>query len=250
MGQQKRVPLEVRPKSRDRKLEKGRFMTVVIVQARLDSTRLPGKALLPLDGEPLISRVMAALKAVKADGYALACPEECAETFSCLAEKNGFRVIPGSKYDVLSRYGTAARAFRADRIIRATGDNPFVFADAADAINAEAEAFGADYAGYAGLPYGAGVESIAAEALFRAEREAVLPDEREHVCPYLYGHGEWFLLHRPLAPARWRRPHIRVTVDTDDDYNRATRLWEKHKISGLHENPSGEAIIAAAEGLS
>ena len=219
-------------------------MTALVVQARLDSSRLPGKALLPLGGKPLLSRVLEALRAVTADTYALACPAErvCVEAFAPLAEQNGFVIVTGPKDDVLARYCNAVRTLHAGRVIRATGDNPFVFADAANLIHAEAS--GADYAAYSGLPYGAGVESVAAEALLRAEREAVLPTEREHVCPYLYGHGELFLLHRPLAPLRWRRPDIRLTVDTQDDYQRAVRLWNK---LAEHDIFSGEAIIAATE---
>jgi spore coat polysaccharide biosynthesis protein SpsF len=215
-----------------------------VVQARLDSSRLPGKALLPLGGEPLLGRVLAALKAVKADRFALACPAECVETFSPIAETHGFGIITGPKDDVLARYCNAIRALRADRVIRATGDNPFVFADAANLLHDEAS--GADYAAYHGLPYGAGVESVAADALLRAEREAALPYEREHVCPYLYGHGELFLLHRPLAPVRWRRPGIRLTVDTEDDYRRARLIWEALARRGDH---AGETVIAVAEAL-
>ncbi|MDR1095618.1 MAG: NTP transferase domain-containing protein, partial [Spirochaetaceae bacterium] len=146
-------------------------MTAVVVQARLGSSRLPGKALLPLGGLPLVYRVLEALKTVKADAYALACPPECAAAFSESAEQNGFCVVTGPEDDVLARYCNAVRALGIDRVVRATADNPFVFADAANALLAEG--FDADYAAYSGLPYGAGVESVAAEALLRAEREAV-----------------------------------------------------------------------------
>jgi spore coat polysaccharide biosynthesis protein SpsF len=219
-------------------------MTALVVQSRLDSSRLPGKALLPLGGAPLLGRVLEALQAVRADAYALACPAECAAVFAPLAEQNGFVIVTGPKDDVLARYCNAVRTLHASRVIRATGDNPFVFADAANTIHAESS--GADYAAYHGLPYGAGVESIAAEALLRAEREALLPYEREHVCPYLYGHGELFLLHRPLAPLRWRRPGIRLTVDTEDDYRYALRLWDTLSRRGVS---TSEEIIAATEVL-
>ena len=175
-------------------------MTAVVLQARLDSTRLPNKAMLPLGGEPLVFRVMEALIAVVCDLHVLACPPECEAVFAPLAERLGFEVSVGSKDDVLARYCAAIRTFGIDRVIRATGDNPFVFADAAVAVNREACSLNADYAGYGGLPYGAGVESVSAEALVRAEAEAALQQEREHVCPYLYTHPEKFRLHRPLAP--------------------------------------------------
>jgi spore coat polysaccharide biosynthesis protein SpsF len=225
-------------------------MTAVVLQARLDSTRLPGKALLPLGGEPLVFRVMEALNGVRAGLHILACPDDAHIPFAPLAERAGFEIMAGPKEDVLARYCAAIRQFGLRRVIRATGDNPFVFADAAAALNDEAAALDADYAGYAGLPYGAGVESVAAAALLRAEKEAASPPEREHVCPYLYGHGELFFLHRPLAPARWRRPDLRITVDTAEDLTRAERLWtllrtDGHKPDGF----SGEAVIHAAAAL-
>jgi len=217
-------------------------MTAVILQARLDSTRLPGKALLPLGGEPLIFRAMEALRALRADGWVLACPAAAESSFAPLAERAGFRVVVGSKEDVLARYCAAIRAVGADRVVRATGDNPFVFPDAAEEIDRESSELGADYGAYAGLPYGAGVESVSAAALLRAEREAVLPAEREHVCPYLYGHPELFSLHRPLAPRRWRAPEVRVTVDTADDYARAAALYAA--LGGAP--PNGEAVLGCA----
>jgi spore coat polysaccharide biosynthesis protein SpsF len=167
---------------------------------------------------------MEALRRVPADCYVLACAEDCAGPFRPLAERAGFALLPGPKDDVLARYGLAIRRFNISRVIRATGDNPFVFADAAAAINAEALSLNADYAGYSGLPLGAGVESVDARALFRAEAGAAAPYEREHVCPYLYSRPGQFSLHRPLAPPRWQGSRIRLTVDTAEDYERARIL--------------------------
>jgi spore coat polysaccharide biosynthesis protein SpsF len=130
-------------------------------------------------------------------------------------------------------------------VIRATGDNPFVFADAASAINREARSLNADYAGYAGLPYGAGVESIAAEALLRAEREAAAQPEREHVCPYLYNHPARFRLHRPLAPLIWQAPDMRLTIDTQEDYDRAQDVYRALSCAGPDQRFTGIRIIAA-----
>jgi spore coat polysaccharide biosynthesis protein SpsF len=196
---------------------------------------------------------MEALKQVKADIRILASPEDCAASFGPLAEEAGFRFLVGPKDDVLGRYCLAIRRFGIDRVIRATGDNPFVFADAAESINAEASALDAGYAAYSGLPHGAGVESVAASALLRAEEEASTPAEREHVCPYLYNHPEIFSLHRPLAPLHWRGLSLRVTVDTKEDYRRACALYDalyRDRMSALsgpaEENPCrGEAVIAA-----
>ncbi|MDR0557865.1 MAG: NTP transferase domain-containing protein [Treponema sp.] len=223
-------------------------MTIAIVlQARLDSTRLPNKALLPLRGatdeEPLIYRVMDALRSVPCDLYVLACPPDCVSAFAPFAERSSFEICAGSKEDVLARYCGAVRAFAIDRVIRATGDNPFVFADAALALNREAQSLNADYAGYAALPYGAGVESVAAEALLRAEREASADAEREHVCPYLYNHPERFRLHRPLAPRIWQAPDMRITVDTKEDYERASALYRDLSLIKREERFNGASVV-------
>jgi spore coat polysaccharide biosynthesis protein SpsF len=219
-------------------------MTAVVLQARLDSNRLPRKSLLPLEERPLVFRVMEALNRIPADVRVLACPEDCVLDFGPLAEEALFELVPGPQEDVLRRFCIAIRRFQADRIIRATGDNPFVFADAAETLNREAADRNADYAGYSGLPYGAGVESILSEALLRAEREAELPPEREHVCPYLYNHPELFRLHRPLAPLPWQGPSLRVTVDVQADYDRAELLYRALSRSTTGpERYQGQTVI-------
>lgn len=225
-------------------------MTAVIVQARLDSSRLPGKALLPLGGEPLVLRVMEALRLIRAEVHVIACPEDCESAFAPYASRAGFKIFAGPKEDVLARYCGAVRKYGLDkedgaRVIRATGDNPFVFADAARALNDEAEALNADYAGYAGLPYGAGVESVSVRSLLKAEAEARSDFEREHVCPYLYGHPGLFALHRPLAPLRWQGPELRFTVDTKEDYEAAAKLYAALEPEGGGQG-SGERLIRAA----
>ena len=217
-------------------------LPAIILQVRLDSSRLPGKALLLLDGKPLALRVMEALNNVPARLRILACPEDSLAALSPLADEAGFQIIAGPKEDVLERFCMAIRHFSINRVIRATGDNPFVFADAAAALNAEATALNADYSGYSGLPHGAGVESVSADALLRAGTEAALPYEREHVCPYLYNHPELFRLHRPLAPPQWQdNSSIRLTVDTQEDFDRAAELY-----AAIKDDPqryTGSAII-------
>jgi spore coat polysaccharide biosynthesis protein SpsF len=212
-------------------------MNAIILQARLDSSRLPGKALLLLEGKPLVLCVMEALNNIPCDLRVLACTEDSLAAFTPLAKEAGFEIFAGPKDNVLERYCQVIRRFNIKRVIRATGDNPFVFTDAADTINTEASALNADYSGYSGLPIGAGVESVNAEALLHAEEQASSPYDREHVCPYLYAHPEFFKLHRPLAPLRWQGPNIRLTIDTQEDFARACELYaalkdEPHRYQG------------------
>jgi spore coat polysaccharide biosynthesis protein SpsF len=218
-------------------------LIAIVLQARLDSTRLPKKALLPLDGKPLLFRVMEALNHIPTDLRILACPEDSQSSFAPVAAEADFQIFTGPKDDVLGRYCLVIQHFGIKRVIRATADNPFVFADAASAINAEALALNADYSCYSGIPIGAGVESVCAQALLRAQAEAAAPFDREHVCPWLYVNPEQFLLHRPLAPLRWQGQNIRLTIDTQDDYQKAQLLY-----SILKDNPGrhyGSVIINA-----
>ena len=220
-------------------------MTGIVLQARLDSSRLPEKALLPLDGKPLVLRVMEALNQIHADIRILACPEDSYSAFAPLIKETGFHIFAGLKENVLERYCQVIREFSLTRVIRATGDNPFVFVDLADKINAEAIELNADYAGYLEIPYGAGVESICASSLLQASEKTLTLYEREHVCPYLYNNPSDFKIHRP----KWVYPEwiykdklkgtflntdkIRLTVDTSVDYERAILLYNSLKEEEL-----------------
>ncbi|WP_010258400.1 cytidylyltransferase domain-containing protein [Treponema primitia] len=219
-------------------------MTALILQGRLDSSRLPNKALLPLGEKPMLLRVMEAAKMIPADLHILACPDDSLAAFGPLVGSAGFELMGGPKFDVLRRYCIAIRHYSVDWVIRATGDNPFVFADAASALLRETQAMGADYAGYAALPYGAGVEVVRARALLQAGEEASSEAEREHVCPFLYNHSERFLLHRPLAPRIWQGPEIRLTVDTAEDYARSQQLYCALSPLSMDERSNGETIIS------
>jgi spore coat polysaccharide biosynthesis protein SpsF len=226
-------------------------MLAIVLQARIDSSRLPGKALLPLGEKPLILRVMEALDRIPAELRILACPEDSVSSFEKLVQEAGFTLFAGPKEDVLERFCLALKKFNIRHLIRATGDNPFVFTDAAYALITEALTLEADYAGYSGLPLGAGIEYVHAKALLRAGTEAVSEYEHEHVCPYLYNNPDKFLLHRPLAPQHWQTPEIRLTVDTQQDYERAQALYaaldrlEKNGKLSEGERYKGKAIISA-----
>ena len=209
-------------------------MTAVIVQCRLSSTRLPSKALLPLGScaEPLVVWTMRAMKKVRADSYWLACDEASFAELNPLAEQNGWNCFAGPAEDVLKRFCLAAQKAKADIIVRATADNPFLFYEAAQASVEEFIRQNCDYFTYTGLPHGSGVEVISAQALFRADSQtpalggddADAAFEREHVGPALYKHPERFRCLMQSAPAEWNHPGLRTTVDTAADYRNACRL--------------------------
>ncbi|MBN2051485.1 MAG: acylneuraminate cytidylyltransferase [Spirochaetales bacterium] len=193
-------------------------LTALFLQARIDSTRLPGKVLLSLSGRRVIEHAMLALREIPADRHVLLTDHAGYEALKPFTETCGFDLYRGPKDDVLARYAGAARQYGADRIIRATGDNPLVDPFlAADILRRHGEA-GAHYSAYVGAPLGTGVEVVEAEALFRAEAEGRDPYEREHVTPFVYRRPEEFVIYRPRVPEPQFFPEGRVTLDTEADY--------------------------------
>lgn len=200
--------------------------TGIVVQVRLGSTRLPGKALLPLGGASLTDQVLARLALVPGAAHILATDEASGAALAPIAARHGFDLLVGSPEDVLARYCLAIRTFGLQRVLRATGDNPLVSHEAASLLIERGNGAPADYATFTGLPLGMGVELVAASALLRAEAEAMLPNEREHVCPYLYGHPELFSLDRVQGPGEFLMPVARVTVDTASDYEAVKAIYD------------------------
>lgn len=197
----------------------------IFVQVRLGSTRLARKALLPLAGGTVIAHVMRALLLVPADVRVLLTDRASLDELAPEAAGCGFLAMAGHPDDVLARFAEAARRLDVQRVVRATGDNPLTCPRLAREILAVHEHRHADLSHYLGCPWGTGVEVIEAGALFAAEREASLADEREHLTTYLYRHRDGFVVVEEPAPPAHRLPEARVTVDTAEDYERVSRVY-------------------------
>jgi len=197
----------------------------VMLQVRLDSSRLPGKALLKLGDLTVIEHAMRALLLVSCDHHLLVTDQESARLLEPIADKWGFSLFAGPKDDVLKRYALAVDHLGADRVIRATGDNPLVSPFMANRL-LELQIDGRwDYSGFIGPPLGTGVELLRASALLEADREATEPYEREHVSPFLYKRPDRFLIARIEAPEELSAPDMRVTLDTQEDYHLLRQLY-------------------------
>lgn len=199
--------------------------TGIFIQVRLGSTRLPRKALLPLADGTIITHVMRTLSTVPAEAKALLTDPQSAEELEPSAAAEGYALFIGHPQDVLARYCSACRQYGVSRVVRATGDNPLTSGDLARRILALHESRNADLSHFLGIPWGSGVEIVEAAALFAAEREAVGPDEREHITTYLYRHPEKFSIVEAPAPPGTLAEKARVTVDTDEDYERVKGIF-------------------------
>ncbi len=203
--------------------------TIAIIQARMSSSRLPGKVLRPILGRPmlawqiermrrarLIDRLVVATSAEPGDD---ALAEFCArENIDCHR---------GSLNDVLGRFFGAAQAFGpAEHVVRLTGDCPLGDPEIVDACIALHVANGADYTSNSvsrTYPDGLDVEAMTFDALERAARGASTDYEREHVTPHLYRNPEKFRLDVLRSPRDLTR--LRWTVDKPADFAFAARVF-------------------------
>ncbi|MBN2353431.1 MAG: acylneuraminate cytidylyltransferase [Spirochaetales bacterium] len=206
-------------------MARSRVKIGVFLQARIGSTRLPGKALLPLAGRPCLEIVMHALHRVRADVHALLTDEESTPAFRSLAKASGFELFTGPAQDVLARYCLAANEFQVTRVVRATGDNPLVSAELANRNLRLHERLHADLSRFRGAPLGTGVEVVETLALYAANMLSTDPYEHEHVTPYLLRRQERYRVFELPCPPSLLHPTAAVTLDTKDDYERIQRIF-------------------------
>src|SRR5262245_21718325 len=191
---------------------------VIILQARMASTRLPGKALAPLGARTVIGHCLARLRIAGVAPVLLAATtNQEDDVLVATAAKYGVAAFRGPADDVLSRFVLAAQSVGARFVIRATGDNPAVDMDAPARVLAALRSTDADHVIEEGLPYGGAVEGVTVDALTRASALAGGAADREHVTPWIRRDHDRFTALRMAAPPSLRHPEIRVTVDTNDD---------------------------------
>ncbi|QCO07163.1 cytidylyltransferase domain-containing protein [Azospirillum argentinense] len=205
----------------------------IILQARMGSTRLPGKVLRPLNGIPMLDRIVARLD--RQAGFQLVVatgdlPGD--DPVAAHAEALRVPVFRGSSLDVLDRYYHCALSFGFTQVIRATADNPFVDMEEGKRLLRRHQADGADYSLTIDLPVGVGLEIFTFPALARSWREGRAPHHREHVNEYILERPEVFRITRVSAPEPKQAPGLRLTVDTAADLARAEALL----VEWRHEN--------------
>ena len=223
-------------------------MTIAaIIQARMGSTRLPGKVLRHLCDKTILAHVIDRVRASQAiDQIIVATTDQPTdEAITALTPTLGVTLFRGSEDDVLSRFYFAALAAKAETIVRVTADCPLF-----DSVllRAMIEEFATQRRGGERLDYlsntltrtyprGLDAEIFDFATLERAHHEATQPFEREHVTPYIYGHPEWFAL-KNFASAR-DLSHHRWTLDTEEDWRLIeaiyAALYHPDRLIGMQE---------------
>jgi len=196
-------------------------MILAVLQARMSSTRLPGKVMADVAGAPMILRQIERLgRSRRLDRILVATSTDPSDDgLAAMLALHDIPVHRGPLDDVLARYEGALAAHPAEILVRLTADCPLADPEAVDATIDLLLSRGLDYAAntpaHRTYPKGLDVEVMRADALLRAAREATDPYEREHVTPYLYRHPELFA--QDFISQDRDEGEVRWTVDRPDD---------------------------------
>jgi spore coat polysaccharide biosynthesis protein SpsF len=195
----------------------------------MGSTRLPGKVLMDLAGEPMLARVVSRVQRASTitEVVVATTTEGADDAIASLCVSRGWPCFRGSQDDVLDRYYRAAMAFGADVVVRITSDCPLIDPQVVDQVTQtfldRQPGLDCAVAGHS-FPRGLNTEVLRFDALERAWREDTNPAWREHVTPYVYRHPDRFTVLR-ITNER-DLSHLRWTVDTREDLTLVRRIYE------------------------
>lgn len=194
---------------------------VCTIEARMTSSRLPGKVLLEACGRPLLALMIERLRrAQRIDEIVVATTRDpSSDPIEALARELGVGCFRGPEDDVLARVLGAARAHGADVIVETTGDCPLIDPGVVDRVIGEYLAGGADYCSNTlerTYPRGMDVQVFATDVLAEVDGLTDDPSDREHVSLYIYEHPERYAL-RSVRSDRPETGALRLTVDTPQD---------------------------------
>jgi spore coat polysaccharide biosynthesis protein SpsF len=240
--------------------------TVAIIQARMGSSRLPGKVMKKLCGKSVLEHVIRRVQACRlVDDVIIATTTTPSDDIIVAeAERCGAKWFRGSEEDVLDRYYQAAKQLQADVIVRVTSDCPLFDPEL---LTEMLECFHAQNAGDRKIDYlsntltrtyprGLDAEIFTFDALEKTHHDADKPYEREHVTPYIYQHPELFSLHGKTSRENLSR--FRWTLDTNRDFMFLQKIYSRlfrenaifptsKVVSLLKEQPELEEINADVE---
>lgn len=203
-----------------------------IIQARMGSSRLPGKVLKDIGARAMLFRVVVRARRAQTVGQVVVATtsDPADDPLAEYCRRHGFPCFRGDPFDVLDRYYQAARAFEAGTIVRLTADCPVIDPGEIDRTVRAFFAAGVDFAANRlpppwkrTTPIGMDTEVVTFAALARAWREAEEKYQREHVMPYLYDReGRFRIL---LVDHDPDLGHLRWTVDTPEDLALLRRIY-------------------------
>lgn len=218
--------------------------TAVIIQARMTSTRLPGKVLKPVLEKPLLDHMIDRLSHMQTiDEIIVATTDKPSDDAVLkLCQSRGISCYRGSEDDVLDRVLKAARHYKVDLIVETTGDCPLIDPVESDKVVRLFQEGHLDYASNVltrTYPRGMDTQVFPTAILEDVARRTNDPVDHEHVSYFIYQHPELYRLGNIIAPRKLRHPEMRLTVDTPEDFelieNIIENLWPLNPEFSLEE---------------
>ncbi len=227
---------------------------MAILQARMTSTRLPGKVLAPLLGEPMVARQLERIRrAHRLDEIVIATSTDASDDpLADWAGANDVKAFRGCLDDVLQRYVEVIDRFEPDVVVRLTADCPLTSPAVIDQVIERFHASAVDYCSNTlvpSFPDGLDVEVVRADVLREVAAVSTDPHEREHVTLGVYRHPERYR----LANFEGSDDHsdLRWTVDTPEDMSFVTSVYEDlYSDEPAFEMRDVLALLARTPGLS
>lgn len=206
------------------------MMTGIVIQARMGSTRLPGKVLKKIGDKRLLEHILDRLEVLQISECKVVVAtstekrDDVIEDF-CKARK--ISCFRGDERNVLNRYWMCTMQYGFDDIVRLTADNPFVDITELERLIRMHRNSGADYS-YSDteLPEGTGAEIFSREALKRSVEQAYKENHFEHVDDYILENMEKFKCEKLDLDKRKIHPEVSFTIDTQSDYEKACYIYE------------------------
>jgi len=204
---------------------------VCIIQTRTGSSRLPGKVLKLLVGQPMLSHLIDRLKAATLLEEIIIATTALDQDLPIveLSRQAGVNYFRGDEDDVLLRYVGAAKEAKADVVVRVTGDCPLIDPVTVDNVVSCFLNHDFDYVGAGvstGFPRGLDTEVFTWQALLKAHHLGQEKPDREHVTYYIHHHPEHFKLGYYQAPPELRYPGFRLCVDEEDDFRLINEIYQ------------------------
>ena len=206
-------------------------MINAIIQARMNSARLPGKTMMDIEGLPLLKHVVDRTdKSKEIDNCIVATTSNQSDDIIidyCI--ENEINYFRGSEENVLSRFYNCAKEYNTDIIVRVTADDPFVDYQLIDfSVKKLKDNLELDYVSNTikpTYPFDLDIESFKFSALKKAYNEAELESDKEHVTPYIWRNDKIFNLHNFLNDIDYS--HLRWTIDEEEDLNFAKEIFNQ-----------------------
>lgn len=203
-----------------------------VIQARIGSTRLPGKVLLKIQGKTILEHIVDFLKFSKLTDQIIVATTNLSVDDKIVNLMNDLQIdyFRGSSDDVLCRYFECAKAFNGDLIVRITADDPIIVPELIDEVISTCKQTGCDYATnllHRTYPLGITGEAFTFSILKKLHEKQIDPMSREHVTHHMLENPHLYNIREIFAPSDLVRSNWRLTIDHEEDFQLISEIFSR-----------------------